>query len=349
LRLLLAETGNTALAENPFQAAMGPAESVSVTQSETPRIKTMFHLHNLIQDQAISAHIRRNMPHSVRGKPCLPGWNSSLKGVPMIIEPRSQYYGRVGRAFRYLLWFELQRRYPDVCPPHWVADDAPALIRDRFKMKPLAAWTEGVLRQAHEAVHNHLSIRRVTRALEEQLASLTYQLARLDFVCCYVSLSKDLETVDPQAIEDLQALLSGVPFEVLTQGKPILLGPPLGQHRDIVCGAHLITGDRLINFLTTKQTSITSTDYELLVASFVLARDQRRHEPGFPVVNNLGLYLSRHGYLLELDTAEWMSSPSFVPFEQGLLEQIQQARATALQAATSITAAQPAHATQGRP
>ena len=48
--------------------------------------------------------------------------------VPLKVEPRSKSYMVVGKAFDYLLRFELQRRAPHTVAKKWVAEYAPDLI-----------------------------------------------------------------------------------------------------------------------------------------------------------------------------------------------------------------------------
>ena len=52
--------------------------------------------------------------------------------APLKVEPRSNHYMMVGRAFDYLLRFELQRRAPHTMTRAWVAEDGcrHALARD---------------------------------------------------------------------------------------------------------------------------------------------------------------------------------------------------------------------------
>jgi hypothetical protein len=96
------------------------------------------------------------------------------------------------------------------------------------------------------------------------------------------------------------------------------LNPSFRQSSHLVGGADtdLIAGDLLVDIKTTKKGEIDAKDLDQILGYLLLARKQRSVDPTFPVINRLGLYYCRHGYLWSLEASTWASHPEFPGIEQ---------------------------------
>jgi hypothetical protein len=123
---------------------------------------------------------------------------------------------------------------------------------------------------------------------------------------------------DPADVEDLLALLELVPFGDLMHDSTLLLDPSFGTSSALVGGADVdfISGDRLIDFKTTKEDRMDPRHLDQIFGWFLLARNQHRLEPSFPEIKKLGLYFCRHGYLWLKEVSEWTGKPGFVELEE---------------------------------
>ena len=109
-------------------------------------------------------------------------------------------------------------------------------------------------------------------------------------------LNPTFEEADPKDVEDLLALLAIVPFHELIHPQIMLLNPSFGETAKPIGGADtdLITGDWLVDFKTTKRSEMQVGDLDQLFGYYLLARQHRRSEPSFPLINTLALYFCRH-------------------------------------------------------
>jgi hypothetical protein len=257
--------------------------------------------------------------------------------TPLKVEPRSKRYALVGTAFDYLLRFELQRRAPHAISERWVAEYAPEVIwrktdsgsvgRDLLReadpehyMPPEKAAKRArlLVDNSRAAVADYVKLKSPTPADQAELAAHAIRLAKLDVVYRARRLEPGFEEASSEDVQDLVDLLAIVPFEELLDDKLLLLNPKFRQTSHLVGGADadLIAGDLLVDFKTTKKGEIEVGNLDQILGYLLLARRQRSVDPTFPVINRLGLYYCRHGFLWSLEASAWTSHPEFPGLEQ---------------------------------
>jgi hypothetical protein len=245
----------------------------------------------------------------------------------------------VGVAFDYLLRFELQRRAPHAKTRKWAAEYAPEIIYredskrgvgvglDLFRnadpdhyMSPeeVAERSREILQQAKAAVSAYVGNKSPSRSNQEQLATYAIHLAHLEQVYRRMDLDPNFQQVDREDVQDLLELLAIVPFDSLVDHQTFLLNPDFGASSQAVSGTDedLITGDCLVNFKTTKSEKIKAVYLTSLASFLVLARHERLTDPAFPVINRLGIYFCRHGYLWTMDVGCLIENPHFKSLEK---------------------------------
>lgn len=275
-----------------------------------------------------------------RLKPLRPNLPRKLN-APLRVEPRSNRYTLVGTAFDYLLRFELQRRAPHAISKRWIADHVLDLIwqdagptsvgmdlmadADPDSYIPpdvLAERVRAVLEDAKDAFSAYLEAKRPSGARRRDLAAHAIRLAKLDSVYRALRLEPDFEEATQDDVEDLIDLLDVVPFEELVHDRILLLNPDFGEVSELVSGADadLISGDSLIDIKTTKKGHMEAASLDQMLGYLLLAREAHSLDPAFPVINRLGIYFCRHGYLWSLDASTWTNQPAFPEIEEWFFE-----------------------------
>ena len=257
--------------------------------------------------------------------------------APLKVEPRSNRYMLVGTAFDYLLRFELQRRAPHAISEPWVAESAPEIIwrktdsgsvgmdllieadpEQYLPPEQVAERARVLLENAKAAVAAYFKLKAPTAAKQAELAAHAIRLAKLDSVYRAWRLEPGFEEASSEDVQDLVDLLAIVPFDDLLHDKVLLLNPTFRQTSHMVGGADtdLIAADLLVDFKTTKKGEIEVGNLDQILGYLLLARKQCSVDPTFPVINRLGLYYCRHGYLWSLEASTWTSHPEFPEIEQ---------------------------------
>jgi hypothetical protein len=249
--------------------------------------------------------------------------------LPLQVPLRSQDSALVGTAFDYLLRFELQRRAPHAIASGWTAEDAPTHVYSVMQETPgtdsltessaLVSQVCRALNDAKAAVAHYLTLKSPTETERSELAIHAVQLARLERLCWISEFRFDFEqTIPPELIQELLELLDIVPYAQLLDDQVMLLGPTFEQVSAWFYGAKadLITGDMLVDIKTTGKDTIRSEYLNQILGYYLLARWQRRMDPGFPVIRRLGIYFARFGQLWSLETSEWTEHPMFPAVEE---------------------------------
>lgn len=273
-----------------------------------------------------------------------PKVNSALKALlptfprprkitaPLRVAPRTKHYTLVGTAFDYFLRFELQRRAPHAKTREWVAERAPEIIwgsvglesfldvDPEHYMSPqeIAERSRDLLRQAKADVTAYVTNKSPARSDQEQLAVHAIHLAHLEEVYRRMDLDPNFQEVDREDVQDLLELLAIAPFDRLIDQQTLLLNPDFGASSQVVNGTDedLITGDCLVNFKTTKSEEIKAEYLTSLASFLVLAQHERLANPAFPIINRLGIYFCRHGYLWTMDIGCLLENPHFKTLEK---------------------------------
>ncbi len=253
------------------------------------------------------------------------------------IEPRSNRYMLVGTAFDYLLRFDLQRRAPHARSERWVAEHAPEMLwrktetgntglfldwmneEDTYATnEELSSRAQAIIDNAHQALNGYTQLVTPSTRDFEEMAGHAIRMAKLDALPRSLRLSPDFEQASTEDIADLVSMLEIVPFEELVDANRILLNPVFNGASELVGGADadLITGDMIVDIKTTKKDVVEAEQLDQILGYFLLARKQRAIDPSFPQINRVGLYYSRHGFLLSLPVTHWTSDPRFLAVEE---------------------------------
>lgn len=288
-------------------------------------------------------------------------WRLTTDGqrIPIKVAPRSKNFALVGTAFDYFLRFDLHRRAPHAISRRWIAEEAAVrsfekasdkwrnsqfcitLAPDEYLPEGVSpaddygkVWIDegkvarhisAVLDNARSAVAAYAQKKHPTATEQETLAAHAIRLAKLDTVSRRSELGPDFEEVDPDDIKDLVDLLAITPFDSLLHDRILLLNPSFGAASRAVgdADADIIVGDMLVDIKTTKNDKIRIGDINQLLGYFLLARKRGAVDPTFPVINKLGLYYSRYGYLYSFEASSWTEHPAFAETEQWFFANIE--------------------------
>lgn len=243
-------------------------------------------------------------------------------------EPNTTNYPLIGKAFDYLLRFNLERKYKGkVFSSQWVAESALSRFDDKFS---------GVIKSS-EDIFECLDGDEVIRFFEEkrksdklfnqqvndkfkkcknsytlfinfelenhvELIESTLFLGRLDDVIRIGSRAKeyiDFEPEDKLDIEDLMQLESVCDFNLFEPLNKIVLNPTFGEGSKLVGGADadIIVDDTLIDIKVTKELKLTRPYFNQLLGYYLLyligGIDGHKHIE----IRNLGIYFARYNVL----------------------------------------------------
>lgn len=260
--------------------------------------------------------------------------------APLLAPPRSGRTQIIGIGFDYLFRFEVQRRYSAARHQHWVADNAPLMLRGAdipggelqiiepgsppMLSRPpggfarIARKVDRLLDEIHDAVDAHVSARNPDPVAMRSIAAHAMRLARLDLVYRARVLDLGFANAELDDVEDLLAMIEVVPWNAFATEGRILLNPTFGQASAIVGGADadLIWGDLLVDLKSTKDEKIKPEYFDQLLGYFLLARRNRRKQRSFPQVKRVGLYFARRAHLLTFPVETWTAHPTFKTIER---------------------------------
>jgi len=141
--------------------------------------------------------------------------------------------------------------------------------------------------------------------LTDSFIHITIRFARMDVVYragIYDDVENDVEPLD---IEEMRALYNLIPEGFKNQASNIMLDPTFGNASSMVGGADvdLIMDGTMIDIKTTKEMKLDAYLWSQIVGYLILADEALKTEKGFPIIENLGLYFSRYGYLWKMNAA----------------------------------------------
>lgn len=232
--------------------------------------------------------------------------------------PKTTHYGLVGTAFDYLLRFYIKYHNPSAFTSRWVADSAVELIK---KIPELFTKTSSILQHCKEIYEGYLK----SGEMNDEVIKSTIYLAQLDPIFRAGKIDKKLGVVDKEDIEDLNALICNVEPRTFKAKKLCALNPTFGEGSILVGGADadLLIDDTLIDVKTTKYFKLEKSYYHQLIGYYILFKigGITRHEAGRMFryrgnleIKKLGIYFSRHGYLLTIPIEAVLKSTNFEDF-----------------------------------
>jgi hypothetical protein len=257
------------------------------------------------------------------------------------VKPRSNHYMLVGTAFDYMLRFEIKRLAHHVNGEEWIAEHALERINKKndsgtyqndylFFSEPddylppdiVARRVKKILKDSKSKIAWYCGLKVPTHSEQEKIARCAILLAKLDMVYRSSRLDPKFEEADQADIQDLIDMISIVPIQSLINHNAILLNPNFGESSLLVGGADtdLIIDDLLIDIKTTIKSGISTDNLNQLLGYYILTRNQHHINPNYPVINKLGIYFSRHGYLWTIDANLWTNNSEFQEIEKWFVE-----------------------------
>lgn len=233
----------------------------------------------------------------------------------------------IGRAFDYLLRFEILRRYPNAIAKTWVAESSVERMQSSaagvsskrkgtkasqarivsiggIKIEELPRYAERaskITTAAKLAVGRYVKDPKPEVADLKDVASHAVRLARVEVFYRAGRIDPEMERVEIEDLEELLALLAIVPFDFLDQHfhvGPVFLNPTFGFYSHEVGGADadIVARNLLIDVKTTKYPDF-GKDLAQIIGYGILADHYRNEDASFPEIKEIGFYFSRHGIL----------------------------------------------------
>lgn len=234
--------------------------------------------------------------------------------LPLLAPPRTKNYALIGRAFDYLLRFQIKALNPHAIERGWVAQNALHFFKTNAQTR-LYEQAYLIITEATEHYTDFLQ----TQQLTDTLLRSALRLAKIEAIYRSKKLDPNLDQIDDDDIADLKALLAHVNVEQFTSPEPILLNPAFDLASLVVGGADadLIIGDALIEIKTVKEFSLERRDFNQLLGYYVLAKlaGIDNAPPGHEI-KRLGVYFSRYAYLYQFDVLDVIDPQTFPPFLQ---------------------------------
>ena len=172
---------------------------------------------------------------------------------PLLAPPLTKNYALVGRAFDYLLRFQIKAFNPHAIERGWVAQNALYFLKCNAQTR-LYDQAYLFVTEATEHYTDFLQ----TQTLTETLIVSTLRLAKLEAIYRSKKIDPTLDQIEDNDIVDLKALFASVNVEQITSPEPILLNPTFDLASQVVGGADadLVLGDALIDVKTVKEFSL---------------------------------------------------------------------------------------------
>jgi len=226
--------------------------------------------------------------------------------------PKTKNYSLIGTAFDYLVRSELKRLYPNAIETKFIAENSIALVEQNIKEygyyqaknERIGKKELNTMRSIERKYTEERMLFIKTGNLTDSFIETTIRFARMD-VIFRAGIYDDVEkNVDPLDIEDLRALYNLIPEELKkSASNNIILNPNFGAASLKVGGADadLIIDSKMIDIKTTKEMRLDAYSWSQIVGYLILADEARETEKNFPVIEKIGIYFSRYGYLWDID------------------------------------------------
>lgn len=233
----------------------------------------------------------------------------------LLAPPLTKNYALVGTAFDYLVRFYVQRVNKSTClEGKWICEESIEYLKEILENFANEFSPEDYLRflnRAVDAFQRTKELRQVyleTGVFSDELIEASLLIAKLDPIVragptVISSIIKNFDSVDPEDVLDLKNLVSLLKPEFFTKKEICLLNPTFGEGSVLVGGADadLIIDDLIIDIKTVKKAEFKREYFRQLLGYYLLSHI------GLDIkINKLGIYFSRHGYLLTIDVKELM-------------------------------------------
>lgn len=227
--------------------------------------------------------------------------------------PKTKNYSLIGTQFDYLLRSELKRIRPNSIENGFIAENSIALVDESIKLfgyfqagnKKIGEMELLAMRSVAKKYQEERTVFITGGILTDSFIHITIRFARMDVVYragIYDDVENDVEPLD---IEEMRALYNLIPEGFKNQASNIMLDPTFGNASSMVGGADvdLIMDGTMIDIKTTKEMKLDAYLWSQIVGYLILADEALKTEKGFPIIENLGLYFSRYGYLWKMNAA----------------------------------------------
>lgn len=231
--------------------------------------------------------------------------------------PLTKNHSGVGTAFDYLLRFYVARLNPKSKTGEWIAE-ASALCDIEFDGCTVSL--PDLVEKAKASYSDYMRSGRV----DDELLRAVLTLAQLDVVhrrgLLYGgddSYFKTIGKTDPKDVEDLRRLISLVNPELFRAERLCLLNPRFGRASELVGGADcdIVIDDTLIDIKTVKDFQVKREYFDQLIGYYVLFKiGGIEGLPKTNLINRLGIYFSRHGYLWLFNVKDFVKEKQFSSF-----------------------------------
>lgn len=244
-----------------------------------------------------------------------PSVRFNLADLPTI-PPLSRNYSLVGTAFDYLLRFRLQHYYPHAVAKPWVALYAVGMLGCDPRTGDINLEAQDLTQRIIDEAEENLAQCLKTGGVTKNLIRSALLLAQTDYLYRSGQLWEPYGVVDEQDVEDLKKLISAVPILHFKSQSVCLLNPDFGES-SLVRGADcdLVLDNCMIDIKVVQKFQVKRDYIDQLLGYYTLYR--LGGVVGMPdghVIDTLGIYFARHGYLLTFPVSRYVQEATFPDF-----------------------------------
>lgn len=244
----------------------------------------------------------------------------------LLAPPLTKNYALVGTAFDYLIRFYVQRLNENTCSEgKWICEISIEKLEDMWRK---GIFVEGIFPEDHlkflnKALHTVQRAKELeqiylkTGVFSDELIETSLLIAKLDPIVragpfVISSVIKSFEHIEPEDVLDLKNLVSLLKPEFFTKRKICLLNPTFGEGSALVGGADadMIIDDTLIDIKTVKKAELKREYFRQLFGYYILSYIDKSNRSEDVEINRLGIYFSRHAYLLTISIDEILKNRS---------------------------------------
>lgn len=237
----------------------------------------------------------------------------------LLAPPLTKNYAIVGTAFDYLLRFYTKQLNPDAIERLWVSEQAFYYLLLGRRSQPLfidietIEKVEEIIQYAKKAYSEYID----TGIMNHDIFRAALLLAQVDLIYRADRIDENLGKVYENDINDLKKLISIVKPEYFKAKEICILNPTFGKASQLVGGADcdLVIDDAIIDIKTTKKLYLSRDYFNQLIGYYILYTIG--NIDGMPPnhrIKRLGIYFSRHAYLLFIDVLDIIKGNAFLDF-----------------------------------